>query len=520
MYSLNNSRAFVLSVFVILGLYSKPSFAGIPAPACKNLAWDHAKDYINNSNETRILAMGVRAENLNSPEAIASYMLEAIQLQVKLEPAMKLLSESPYIKLMAFPITELRNAFVELKQSGKQDLHEANRITFKNLSAFRYGIKSYTPSREYDFSLPRGTVRDQCRLGSCWAYASDVLLEKINLYLMANIGKDPRLEKFKHLTEEDILMSIEHYYVLYIFNESLLAIKNGTVKENEELFEQGGSLKNFMLYAKEFGIGVPQKQWKPFKSYKRALFKDKFLDSLKDLAMYYHDQILAIKKSKEIPSHQKSDLIKAEIAKAAKALEDHIESYTGELDHTIRLGEVNKTYKDFYNLVVAPALKGLKVYSKGDFDHSFGMRTNSVEVIDKSLKTRYISGRFESFVHTAERFEQVIINELKKGKALYIAVSIPTNSFVDPVTGKTHSIINGQNGFVSRLGTEEKEVKIRGGHALVITGYELDANGRIRTLEIQNSWGASHGDKGFWHMDISFAYEHLYHIVAIKTVVD
>ncbi len=53
-------------------------------------------------------------------------------------------------------------------------------------------------------------------------------------------------------------------------------------------------------------------------------------------------------------------------------------------------------------------------------------------------------------------------------------------------------------------------------HAMVITGVDLDENGKPRKWRVENSWGAAIGDQGYMHMMDEWFDEYLYEVVVRK----
>ena len=56
--------------------------------------------------------------------------------------------------------------------------------------------------------------------------------------------------------------------------------------------------------------------------------------------------------------------------------------------------------------------------------------------------------------------------------------------------------------LVSNLPTTTKSA-----HAVLVTGYEVDFQGKIVGLKIQNSWGKEAGDGGFFYMSSQFLWK-------------
>lgn len=53
-------------------------------------------------------------------------------------------------------------------------------------------------------------------------------------------------------------------------------------------------------------------------------------------------------------------------------------------------------------------------------------------------------------------------------------------------------------------------------HAMLLTGVDLDENGRARKWRVENSWGAKIGDKGFMYMMDGWFDEYLYEVVVSR----
>lgn len=512
---LNEGKMKIRNQILILGLLLT-SFvlnAAIPAPNCKYIATE-TEALKTPQNKEAVSQITEKAINLNASYAIAEYIYSAVNLGIKRDMAIEILMKNPYVRDIEFPKEELTQAFLEYKSGNNHTVEAAIKKLMKHVTAFRNGTKSITETRDYDIEIETIGIKNQCRLGSCWAYAATAFIELLVKHYVNEIKVNPaKYGHLKHLKENQIQTAVEHYYALYIINAIRLAIDSGRVSENEKLFVQGGTFFNFMAYAKSFGAGVPQNQWAPIKAYKKAMFKDAFLDSLKKMALNYHKQIEEMKKS-NLPRAEKEKAISELKQDAYIEIEIIVESYTDNLAKKIEVNGKELSSREFYKTFIAPLVNEMTIIKKSSYDFDTGHQRARVEIIDDNLVRKTNTFSYRTLYNTPKSFDDTIIRELIKGKPIYIATAIPSSSFKDKETGEVHQIINGSNGLTTMYRVKG-EPKIRGGHALVIVGAELKANGRIATLKIQNSWGAEHGDAGFLHVNHSFLDAHTKYVITI-----
>lgn len=502
-----------ISVIFVFSLLSSLVFAGpIPAPSCKHIGKNAAQ--LNGSQNPKLFQFAAtELQKLNSPYELANYIQKLIENGVKETSFKTLIRQNPYIEDMNFPLVELTNSFREIKTSGDTSFVNIKRKLIKNISAFRAGKKTFSPKRDYDIELELIGIKNQCRLGSCWAYASVAYLELLVKHFKSQIERNPEYAEFKNIDESQLQLAVEHYYALYIINEIKLSIADGKTRSNDELFIQGGTFRNFMAYAKSFGMGVPQNQWAPFKSYKKAMFKDKFLDALKEMALTRHDEIELVKQEK-MPFPERVRKIKQIKKIAYEEIEAIVETYTSELDHKISINDSSLSPKDFFQKFMEPFVSKMQVSSLAEFNYESYSEASRVRVLDKNQEVQINSFPYKKNYMKEVKHDRFIINTLRQGKPLYVAMKIPTSTFKDKKTGETHQIINASNGLTTMYRVDGSP-KIRGGHALVIVGVELNAQGKIVTYKIQNSWGDAHGDKGILHVSRSFGDTHFKYVVTL-----
>jgi aminopeptidase C len=521
-YFLRSLPFFLVSLLAALQVLA--ANYSIPVMKCSTLM-SAVEQNITEKNKKVLEHLANKYSSLNSGYEIASFMKEAVEAKVRTETAINMLVETPYVKKMNFPREELESAFQEIFQTHKlRDLNFeiVSAKVIKNLSVYREGKKTYTSERPYDSVLEILGVKNQCRLGSCWAYASMTTVELAMKHFRTLADVFP--EKFGHmkeLTDEQLRLATEHFYALYVINEVKKLVKSGRFDAKEEIFQQGGWFKNFMAFAMNFGTGVPEAQWAPFKSYKKAMFKDQFLDGLKAIAARHHEILQEIRNS-EATSKEKAKRIEEETKLAFNEIEASVESYTKDLDSSlIQVKGKSFSPREFHERYLGSMVEGLDFWNISHVTET-NVYTNSarVSIIDVNKSSRLKEEYFSypttmNYVREAD-FEKVIRNSIDKGLSVYISINVPVNRYTDPKTGKSYEVINGQNGLTTQEFAPNTKLKSRGGHAVVVVGYELDAKGKIATLLIQNSWGTEHGDKGLLHFDISFVKNNLRQAVTFK----
>ena len=525
-------KLFLLLTLILLG--STRAFAlaeFIPAHKCKISATTKKSllDLLGPSSDVLVK----EAEKINSPENIAQFIFSSLKTSAPKQLIEELLFQSPYVQDLKYPRTEISNAISDSKEIFETagftvGLDHIRAVLVHNIKVFRERDKNITDKREYDSMIDIIGVKDQCRLGSCWAYASIAYIELLMKYFKSKAETDPALAAYKDISEDHLKIAVEHFYAMYILNEVRRTILTSQVKENEELFEQGGMFLNFMAYAKSLGTGVPSKQWAPFKSYKKAMFKDKFLNALKNMALYHHR--LLEENEKRNPFAELNDGKFESVAAARKDIaeqreklreaafrdvETKVEFYTNDLHVSIPVGGKEISVQEFYqNFILSQVSKSevwrIKPYNKDQIDHY-----SEVELVDHNLNIHYESFPYQVRDMKEELFSKKIKEELDEGKPVYISLQIPEGMVKNPMTGESFQTMDAASGL-STLRPYPRKPKIRGGHALVIVGAEFDVNGGIVSLRVQNSWGEGYGDNGIIHVDISFLRQLMTHVVVLR----
>lgn len=515
---LMSDQVFALAEFIpahkcSISATSKKSLLNLLGPASQNIVWE--------------------AEKINSPEDIAQFIFNSLKASAPKQFVEELLFQNPYVQDIKYPKTEIINAIADSKEildtaGFEVGLDHIRAILVHNVKAFRENQKNFTDKRTYDSMIDIIGVKDQCRLGSCWAYASIAYIELLMKYFKSKAETDPSLAAYKDISEEHLKIAVEHFYAMYILNEVRRTILTSQVKENEELFEQGGMFLNFMAYAKSLGTGVPSKQWAPFKSYKKAMFKDNFLNALKDMALYHHKLLQENErrnpyrefndgKFENIESARRDIAEQRDMLRQAafKDVETKVEFYTDDLHVTIPVGGKELSVQEFYqDFILSQVSKSevwrLKSYNMDQRDHY-----SEVELVDHNLNIHYERFPYQVRDMKEDLFSKSIKEELDAGKPIYISLQIPEGSVKIPATGESFQTMDSVSGL-STLRPYPRKPKIRGGHALVIVGAEFDVNGNIVSLRVQNSWGEAYGDAGIIHVDISFLRQLMTHLVVLR----
>ncbi len=477
------------------------------------------KDVLNN--------LKLKAESANSATDLINMIDWAFAKGLDIPEIREATIGSPYFKELKVSQAPITRALIEIKQSQSSNFLSAVDAFKKYIPSFKNGFKAIDKARYYDSTIATLAVKDQCRIGSCWAYGSTSFLEQV---LSKKLGKKVEL-------------STKHYYGQYIANEVKKNLFRDPISPKGELYKEGGRFDSYMAYIKNFGI-MPKSAYKLPVAYDKEPHKTQLYNSLREILDRFHkvkDKIL----KKEIDHSIKEQEIQRYRVKYAKEIDDEVQRYSGDFKQTFTFEGKKYNPVSFYNEYIADQIPTLKLNKLGHnpsdliafseanfkvdkdgypimdipsmvkiFDENLNPQKNSFKVIGKyipvypdKLKDSPIANIFpeiiEKYSKDKEKILKIIKSEIDNKKPIYISIDVTDNTYIDPVTKKEYKIINSETGKITTHGLN-KRVGTHGGHALLVVGYEVNHKGELKTIKMQNSWGTRHGDDGFLHMDISY----------------
>ena len=131
-------------------------------------------------------------------------------------------------------------------------------------------------------------------------------------------------------------------------------------------------------------------------------------------------------------------------------------------------------------------------------------------------------GRPILYVNTEiENMKSMVVKMVKAGLPVFFGCDV--GKFSDTQSGIMDTgLLEYESAFDITLGlTKAERLQVNESamtHAMVISGVHLDANGKPVRYKVENSWGASAGDKGWFVMTDAWFEEFVYQIVVPKAV--
>ncbi len=437
-------------------------------------------------------------ERAFAPMHFITWLAKGLRRDIEISELHKAAMETPFAVEMSLDSKTLLNF---IQSAKKDEVKKAARLITRakyTFPALKNQWKKFDAQRYYDQALRLISIKDQCQVGSCWIYGASSTVE---YYLNSAI-------KRKHGDQiEDISIAPEPAYMQYVLNQMRKHMKHGNLDNmpvEKDLIQEGNFFDNYMTYSKEYGI-VPTQFYNPIKPFKKSANWRQVKGRLKNLLKEFFEE------KNKLPRGENyyEQLEKLSILYNQK-MKVMAEEYTGKLD--IEFEYMGKLYtpQTFHDEFLSPNYTEVLSYRVAPYGWGNRKSRYGTDIYNDKLElsqqtfindTKFINPANPNSRRELERF---IINEVNQNKPVYISIKIPESTYTD-ANGKNYVLIDGATGKLqSEPGSES--VKIRGGHALVVTGVELDYQGNIKTLKIQNSWGL-YGDEGFFHMDNSFIWK-------------
>jgi bleomycin hydrolase len=361
------------------------------------------------------------------------------------------------------------------------------KLSQKELSSVK---PNFQHDEKYTKEIDVGDIKDQCSWGSCWAFSMTSELEGLA----------------RTMTGKKIKLDPEYTVALQVIMRGLQA-----VREYGHRPSQGEWLPYALMLAKKFGL-VPVEAWHP-----RVDISSKAISSRVDFFIgeivrkYQVEYVqldaqlveLAQKTKGKKPSD--SDVKRAKNLQAAQGkimeaaqleLMSLLESLMGPLPESFVYEGRTMTPVEFANEYFQLDQTGLlQVEYNGP---ELPVPRGFYGTRDKSAVPRLenvLSGQV-----SMELMEKIVVNEIDQGRPVWLSVNWE-DAFVDKKSGimsigAFHTPFDGKKldrTYIDTFGPQA-------GHAVVIVGYDKDADGNIVKFKIHNSWGAKVGSMGFFHM--------------------
>jgi len=474
-------NSILLFLFSCTSLDTGRELASIPThPTCQNSIVKLIKK-VNPAYDKNHLQLESEAEVAFSAFDFARVIYNFKQRNLKDSRLGSMLWLTPFAKEMDIPKSDLKklaniinDKAITTKEAIKEEI-----INF--FPAYKNGSKTFGKERDYDGLLNTLKAKNQCSFGSCWAYAQTGQVES----------------QLSAALDTDIPLSAEHFYGEYILNEARRKLFKNS-KPGKTLFSEGGWGYGYFAYLPHFGL-MPEEAFKARKHYKTSANRQELLDQLRERINQFFQDKKSVNKS-EVKQLRK---------KAGEDLQDIVQSYTGELRKEFTYKGQKYTPQSFYEEFFGRQNTPITNYVRGPPSSQKTVVDVSIATNEKTFEARKFYKQIRS---RRDELEKVIIENIDKKKAVSLTMDVPVNSYFSLLKGGEVTVINAKTGKAELPGMR---VKTRGGHVVVIVGYELDFNGKIKTVKIQNSWG-DHGDEGFLHIDRGLFWKMMRELIVIN----
>ncbi len=367
-------------------------------------------------------------------------------------------------------------------------------------------------------------IKDQCKFGSCWAYASTTFFEHL----------------LRHRDKTNITLSADYFYQKYIKKYIFKLVEIDDLRwKPDEIFPEsngnfdikldGGNLEGYLGNIKKWGIVPKSVTDSNMQSFKTIEGKNIYLKEIKNLLSNYFDAKKQLYKSfeKNHPANKFSKISKAYYLRLQKrhsrwhikiiekkylAQKAKREKSLNEL--TKKIGALHKQVLSRLTTILDTHLgKDVESFMYQDQEYTpqnfYQKHFNSVKLKhyvpkniaqehslmvmflhDENFDTKPTAQTNYQIKSKAEISKMIIDNfNLSNPKPLLIGLKVFPR-------GEDHKIrlVDQVNGIIDM----PKNTIIRGtlsSHAMVVIGRTLNADGEISSLIVQNSWGKKSHDK-------------------------
>lgn len=329
----------------------------------------------------------------------------------------------------------------------------------------------------YNNELHSHRIYDQCNWGSCWIQAP---VAKFEIEVSQKLG-------------QEINISTDHFYLNIYRSRVMEYFLNNKKKKSISEIGEGGFSVNVDSYAKTFGF-LPSNVWRPKTPFHNHNNKRDFQRKLQVLFNEYNtkvkDPALSLEDKNKIRDLY-SDRINSEFDRMFGKPPSHFE-----------LNGKSYTAQSFYK---ENRLQGLHDGIVWNIKNKTQKYRNGNHRLPKYVKGRlaYDSVRLQTANKELDELNQRIIESIDSGRAVGAGFRWASGEkigksnipYIDNFTGVMSSPKSLAGESVNARG---------GGHMVLIIGYELGSDGKIKTYKILNSWGHRKGDNGIYHMDINY----------------
>ena len=399
--------------------------------------------------------------------------------------------------------------------SSKTNLIAKNAVTSSGiLKASENFEVQYENQHAFSITIDSGLATDQKKSGRCWVFAS--------LNIM-------RLEVMRKLNIEN--MELSQSYILFYdkleksnyFLENILDTldepTNGRLINHllKEPMNDGGQWDMFKSLVEKYGV-VPKDVYP--ESYNSSDTKSLEEYLTKKLREYAYILRREYKKGKQIESlrNMKEEMLDTIYRILSISLGEPPRTFTWETyDKKKKFIKVsNITQKRFYKRFVNINLEDYVCVINAPTKDKPYNKIYSVKylgsVYDGKYPVRYLN-------LDIDRLKKLAIKSLKEGKVVWFGSDVGQFSnmekgYLTLDAYRLDDLFNTSFDMNKAQRLEYSESLMT--HAMVITGVDLDDNGKPTKWKVENSWGEKVGKKGYYVMSDDWFSEYVYEIIIDK----
>jgi hypothetical protein len=322
----------------------------------------------------------------------------------------------------------------------------------------------------YQREIPVYRVREQCD-GTCWAHSGMTVLDDAMLR--------------NHQRWEDISLD----FILYHAVEQRLRHPLSGVDDLRLVINEDGNHAGVLDEVVALYGMIPSSAWQPQGGSLDGRYSE-WLERIQNLFKNYEDRLIVAENSRDRNRFYRAQLDFADAVARSRRL------MFGVPPETFQVHGRTYTPRSWADRALPREVSRTLTWVDAE------IHDQRPFVIDSNRWQNYQSYIMPSgerrvdhhYVGSVDELSLAIRRSIDSGRPPRLSIEWH-NEFIDSATG----IISPNNARFFPLLHQQENL-----HAVVIFGYDLDADGNISRLKILNSHGAGSGDNGFIHMDIDY----------------
>jgi len=324
-------------------------------------------------------------------------------------------------------------------------------------------------------------IKNQCAWRSCWMHTA---ISQLEIDLSQQLGKDIPLE-------------VNYNYIQFLRSQFKTNIGQGIAK-----IEQGGQASEFFFRAQIDGV-IPSSVWRPRFILEGNDYPEMRRKIIEELNSITTKEFLA---QQDIVNRVDLQLNYADI------VDEILEKYVGKMPLSFKFAGKSFTPQSFAQYFFPDMkLPYTHLYKNAP------VKYKDYQVVHQFINVQQPLAKFSQKIsmhyQSLNMIKKTIISQINKERPVYLAFKIPNRKLYN-FQQKVFFYINNKTGKITAF--SDILEGSAGVHATLIVGYELDAQGNLVSLKLQNSWGENMGDRGFYQMHISFFEKYFVNLILKK----